>query len=91
MLLWIIGILLFLCAAVCIYCFYTCFYSANSKPQDPYGMLHGEQFIALKEKIYKCTKHMESVPFEPVTTKSDRKSTRLNSSHANESRMPSSA
>ena len=70
MLLWIIGILLFLCAAVCIYCFYTCFYSANSKPQDPYGMLHGEQFIALKEKIYKCTKHMESVPFEPVTTKS---------------------
>ncbi len=55
---------------ICIYCFCTCFHSANKRPQDPYGPLHGKQFEAVKDHIYTSTRRMEEVPFEPVTIQS---------------------
>ena len=42
----------------------------------------------LSEEFYDCLEKMAAYGFEDLP---DRKSTRLNSSHANESRMPSSA
>lgn len=67
----IIAIILILAAVgICLYCFNTCFYSANKGPHDPYGPLYGEQFIALKEQILANTQRLEKVDFEPVQTKS---------------------
>lgn len=67
----IIAIILILAAVgVCLYCFYSCFYAANKVPQDPYCPLRGEQFEALKDRIYASTKRMEQVPYEGVETKS---------------------
>lgn len=68
--LYILVILLILLCAICIYSFHICFYSANKKPKDPYGALNGQQFLALKDEIYRCTKNMADVPYESVTTKS---------------------
>ena len=53
-----------------IYCYRTCFYSANKKQRNPYGYLQGAQYQAVKDQIYACTKRMEEVPFEPVTVQS---------------------
>ena len=47
------------------------------------------------DKLYSCAYHVNDAPAQvsaaPVVPTSDRKSTRLNSSHRLESRMPSSA
>lgn len=71
MILFIISIILVLAAlAVCLYCFHTCFYSSNRTPRNPYGPLHGEQFLEVQEHIYASTRRMEEVPYEPVQIKS---------------------
>ena len=56
--------------SVIAYCFYTCFYASNKTPQDPYGLLHGQQFLDVQEHIYESTRRMEQIPFEPVQIKS---------------------
>ena len=67
----VIAIILILAAvALCLYCFNTCFYSANNKPHDAYGPLYGEQFIAVKEEILASTQRLDKVEFEPVQIKS---------------------
>lgn len=56
--------------SLCIYCFKTCFYASNHAPHDPYSQLHGQQFLAVEDKIYASTRSMELVPFEEVSIKS---------------------
>ena len=63
-------ILILALAGVCICCFCTCFYAPNKKPKDPYGKLHGEQFLEVQEHIYASTRRMEDVPFEAVQIQS---------------------
>ena len=71
MIICILAIILILAAiGVTVYCFYTCFYASNKTPQDPYGLLHGQQFLDLQEHIYESTRRMEEVPFEAVQIKS---------------------
>ena len=57
----------------------------RAKIFSPFAALRGydEQLAAEKQRTERVTKR--------ILTEEDRKSTRLNSSHANESRMPSSA
>ena len=70
LLIFILSLFCFFVLGLCIYCFKTCFYAANKTPQDPYGQLHGEQFLAVRDHIYASTRHMEAVPFEEVTIQS---------------------
>lgn len=67
---WLFLILLLISVAVCLYCFYTCFYASNKEQRDPYGLLHGSQYQEVKESIYECTRRMEDVAFEAVTISS---------------------
>ena len=62
--------LILLAVGICLYCFFSCFYAANKKKQDPYRPLHGEQFLEVQEHIYASTRRMEEVPFEAVKIKS---------------------
>lgn len=65
---WLIlpAILLLLMTILVVYCFCKCFYARNKKIPDPYCNLHGEQYLAVKEKIFDCTRKMDQEPFEPV-------------------------
>ena len=54
---------------ICLYCFHTCFYSPGNRKEDPYEMLTGEQYAALSEGIFYCTRRMEQSPCEFVTIK----------------------
>ena len=63
----IIAWLLLLLLGICLYCFITCFYSANKTPLDPYANLHGNQYQAVKDKIFEITRAMDAVPFERVS------------------------
>lgn len=60
------AILLLLMAALVIFCFCKCFYARNNRPQDPYCNLHGPQYLAVKDKIFECTRKMDEEPYEPV-------------------------
>lgn len=51
-------------------CFYKCFYSENKKTADPYALLHGQQYEAVKDEIYRSTKIMDEAKFEHVTIRS---------------------
>lgn len=62
----LVGLILLISLA----CFYKCFYSENKQPVDPYSILHGQQYHAVEEEIFRSTKRMEEAPFEPVTIRS---------------------
>jgi hypothetical protein len=53
---WIIlpVVLLLFMVALVIFCFCKCFYARNNIIPDPYCNLHGEQYLAVKEKIFEC-------------------------------------
>lgn len=65
---WIIlpVVLLLFMVALVIFCFCKCFYARNNIIPDPYCNLHGEQYLAVKEKIFECTKKMDAQPYEPI-------------------------
>ncbi|MBE6934680.1 MAG: alpha/beta fold hydrolase [Ruminococcaceae bacterium] len=65
---WIIlpVVLLVLMTALVIFCFCKCFYARNNRIPDPYCNLHGEQYLAVKDKIFECTRKMDEQPYEPV-------------------------
>lgn len=69
MMFWLISaaVLAVLALLLCLYCFRRCFYSSNKTDQDPYNLLKGEQFLAVKEQIHASTRRMEEVPYEAVT------------------------
>lgn len=62
--------LVVLSVILCLCAYSVCFYSANTKVQDPFGPVHGEQAEEVKEQIYGNSRKMESVEFEPVTIRS---------------------
>lgn len=73
MLIWVAGIaLLLLISLICIllYCYRTCFYSPRNRREDPYTLLQGEQYSALSEGIFFCTRKMEEAPCEFVSVQS---------------------
>ncbi len=51
----VIGVVLFLSY----YTFYTCFYSPTNRKTDPYSLLSGSQYEAVKEQIFACTRIMD--------------------------------
>ena len=53
-------------AALVVCCFFKCFFALNNKIPDPYCNLHGEQYHAVRDKIFECTRKMDEEPFEPV-------------------------
>ena len=52
------------------YTFYTCFYSFANRSEDPYALMHGRQYEAVKENIIACTRIMDKAPCEWVYTTS---------------------
>lgn len=52
---------------LCLYCFHTCFYSPKNRKEDPYALLDGEQYKALSEGIFYCTRRMEESPCQFVS------------------------
>lgn len=65
---WLILIGLILLASLA--CFYKCFYSKNKKTADPYALLHGQQYHAVKDEIFRCTRIMDEAEFEQVSIRS---------------------
>lgn len=65
----LLGIVAFI-LIVCIFCYRKCFYNANHTPRDPYEILHGEQYLAVKEQILASTRVMDEAPFEDVAVTS---------------------
>ncbi len=45
-----------------------CFYSPANRKEDPYALLDGEQYQAVSEEIFRCTRIMEQTPCEFVET-----------------------
>lgn len=71
MIIFIIAITLILIAVcICLFCFFSCFYVSKRTLQDPYGPVHGEQFLEVQEHIYASTRRMDEVSFEAVKIKS---------------------
>ena len=66
----ILGLLFAAAFAVVIYCYRTCFYSPRNRQEDPYALLKGEQYQALSEGIFYCTRRMAEMPCEFVQTTS---------------------
>ena len=68
---------------------------SKSVPTTPYELWHGEKPTLRYLKIWRCPAYVKQQQADKLETRSfrarDRKSTRLNSSHSGESRMPSSA
>ncbi len=62
----LIGIVLM----ISFYTFHTCFYSPANRSEDPYALLHGRQYEAVKEEIFACTRIMDKTPCEWVYTRS---------------------
>lgn len=62
----LLGAILLFMAALIFFCFHKCFYARNNVIPDPYCNLHGEQYMAVKEKIFECTRKMDEEPYEPV-------------------------
>jgi len=60
--------LLLITLAISAYCFHICFYSPKNRQEDPYALLKGEQYAALSEGIFHCTRRMEEEPCEFVKT-----------------------
>lgn len=57
---------LILMIALVVYCFKKCFYAGNVRSEDPYCNLSGEQYMALKDEIFECTRKMDEEPYEPI-------------------------
>lgn len=56
--------IVFLILGISAYCFHICFYSPKDRQEDPYALLNGEQYVALSEGIFHCTRRMEEAPCE---------------------------
>ena len=65
-----LGILLAAFAGILVYCYRTCFYAPSDRREDPYAHLDGEQYKALEEGIFYCTRRMEEAPCAFVQTRS---------------------
>jgi fermentation-respiration switch protein FrsA (DUF1100 family) len=62
--------LLLLTLLVSGYCYYICFYSPSNRKEDPYEAMKGEQYEALLDGIFHCTRRMEEAPCQYVTIRS---------------------
>ena len=51
-------------------CYYICFFSPSNRKEDPYAPLKGDQYEALLEGIFHCTRRMEEAPCRFVTIRS---------------------
>ena len=60
------AILLIFMIALVLFCFCKCFYSGNTRSEDPYCNLVGEQYMAVKDEIFECTRKMDAEPYEPI-------------------------
>ena len=56
--------LLLMALAISAYCFHICFYSPKNRQEDPYALLNGEQYAALSDGIFYCTRKMEEAHCE---------------------------
>lgn len=62
--------IVFLILGISAYCFHICFYSPKDRQEDPYALLDGEQYAALSDGIFHCTRRMEEAPCEYVEIRS---------------------
>lgn len=70
LLLYILSALLAAVLLICLYCFHTCFYAPRNRKEDPYALLNGEQYAALSDGIFHCTRRMEEAECSFVTIES---------------------
>ncbi len=66
--LWILLALILLVLGISYGVYRFCFYSPADRKEDPYALLDGEQYQAVSEHIFKCTRIMEQTPCEFVET-----------------------
>ena len=66
----IIAALIGLILLLSFYTFYVCFYSSRNRDEDPYALMRGKQYEAVKENIIACTRIMDKAPCEWVYTAS---------------------
>lgn len=59
-----------LALGISFYAYRNCFYSPADRQQDPYALMHGSQYEAVKDTIYACTRVMDETPCEVVSTQS---------------------
>ena len=52
------------------YTFYVCFYSKKDRTEDPYAIMRGKQYQAVKDNIITCTRIMDKASCEWVYTDS---------------------
>jgi fermentation-respiration switch protein FrsA (DUF1100 family) len=67
---YLIIFLLLLTLLISGYCYYICFYSPASRKEDPYEPMKGQQYEALLDGIFHCTRRMEETPCQFVTIRS---------------------
>lgn len=62
--------LLLLALLISVYCYFICFYSPMDRKEDPYKAMKGDQYEALIDGIFHCTRRMEESPCQFVTIRS---------------------
>ena len=68
--LYLLAAVLILVLLICLYCFHTCFFAPRNRKEDPYALLDGEQYEALSEGIFYCTRRMEEAECAFVSIRS---------------------